>query len=234
MADVRNYSPAYGGVPVLQTPQELQSQLTGIINTAIPGYSGLSQQGSNYISQLMSGKLPTDVQNAIQDKAATYGVTSGMPGSGLARNRSLRDLGLTSLQAQQTGFGDLVNFLQGSSGTSALTPGQLAEQQNAAAQYAAAPDPMAAALKQIQTYKDLYNWQQEQQDAENKKTAAATAASLPVSGGNSGPDLWIPWTIHRNGGMVDQLQSAAIGVPRMMQVRWWKPTFLFPALNAVL
>lgn len=89
---------------------------TGILAQAIPGLPGLQTQASNRIRQLMSGVLSPETQANIQDAAATQAVASGMPGSSriggtLMGNRVLRDIGLTTENAQQQGFGDLMSLL---------------------------------------------------------------------------------------------------------------------------
>lgn len=160
-ASSRNRSP-YGGIPNLPSSGALQGNITNILNSAIPGYSGLTQSASGIIGDAMAGRLPTDVQNVINQGAATQAVASGMPGSNrragsLFGNRTLRDLGITSLQRQDAGVRDLLGFLQGVSGTAAPTFGQLQEQDNAIAQYAAAPDPEAAAREQERLYRKYSN-----------------------------------------------------------------------------
>src|SRR3990167_2514118 len=85
---------------------DITSQTLAGLNQAIPGFSGLSGQASANILGLLSGKLPGDVQQLIQNSRAQQAVSSGMPGSSrlqgtLVGNATLRDLGLTSLQAQQ-------------------------------------------------------------------------------------------------------------------------------------
>lgn len=153
---------AYGSVPNLPTSGQLQGNVTDILNSAIPGYTGLTQKASGLIGDAMSGKVPTDVQNLIQDQAAQQAVQSGMPGSSrisgsLMGNRVLRDLGITSLQRQDTGVKDLLGMLQGVSGTAAPTFGQLQQQENQRSEYAAAPDPTAAANEQERLFNKYSN-----------------------------------------------------------------------------
>ncbi|MGV1047656.1 MAG: hypothetical protein ACOYD4_03905 [Solirubrobacterales bacterium] len=104
-------------VPVAPTVNALDQ-----INQAIPGFSGLSEQATQRISDLMAGKLPADVQSQIRSAGATQAQISGMPGSNmmsgtLAGNRTLRDIGKTSYEAGQQGFTDLMSMLQNYSGT---------------------------------------------------------------------------------------------------------------------
>lgn len=131
--------------------------MRNIIGQAIPNFSGLTKSASSVIGNALSGQLPGDVQDLIKRNAATQAVMSGMPGSSnlsgsLMGNRTLRDLGLTSLQRQDQGFKDLLSMVQGFSGTVAPTFGQAQEQENARAQYAAAPIPSAARAAQESIY----------------------------------------------------------------------------------
>lgn len=183
----RGYSDVYGGVPVLPSTGQLASNLTGILNQAIPNFSGLTGQASGIIGSAMSGQLPQDVQDVIQNAAATQAVMGGMPGSSrisgsLYGNRTLRDLGLTSLQRQDKGVTDLISLLQGVSGTAAPTFGQAQEQENARAKYEAAPEPAAAATEQQRLY-DKY----------------ANPAALPNSGGGGGGSE-VPWWMRGTNG----------------------------------
>lgn len=156
------YSPAYGGVPNLPTGDQLSGNLTNIINQSIPGFSGLTKSATGIIGSALSGALPPDVQNLIKDQSAARAVSNGMPGSSntngaLFGNATLRDLGLTSLDRQDTGIKDLLGLLQGYSGTAMPNFGQLADQSNARAQYAAAPNPQAAASEQERLYAKYSN-----------------------------------------------------------------------------
>lgn len=162
VASPASSSAIYGSKPVLPSTQGLQSTMTNILNQAIPNYSGLAQQSSSIIGDAMSGRLPPDVQNLIRDNAATQAVLGGMPGSSnisgsLYGNRTLRDLGLTSLGRQDQGFKDFISILQGVSGTAAPTFGQAQEQENAIAKFQAAPDPSAAAAEQERLFNKYSN-----------------------------------------------------------------------------
>lgn len=156
------YDPRYGGIPNLPTAGNLASSQQSIINQAIPGFNGLTKSASSIIGSALSGEVPQDVQDQIQNAHAEQAVMNGMPGSSrfqgtLAGNGTLRDLGLTSLQRQDTGVKDLLGMLQGYSGTVAPTVAQNAEQGNARAQYAAAPIPVQAQNEQERIYTKYAN-----------------------------------------------------------------------------
>jgi hypothetical protein len=158
----RGYDPRFGGVPELPTSGQLSTNVQNILGQAIPGYQGLTQSASGIIGDAMSGAVPGDVQRVINNAAATQAVRSGMPGSNqisgtLIGNRSLRDLGLTSLDRQDRGVKDFISLLQGVSGTAAPTFGQAQEQENARAQYSSAPNPASAAAEQERLYNKYAN-----------------------------------------------------------------------------
>jgi hypothetical protein len=139
-----------------------QSQLTQMLNTALPG--GVAQIQGN-ITSLLKGELPPDVQQAIQRSAAARAVGSGVNGSQFARNLEARDLGLTSLQLTEQGINYAQKWLEQATPKAFdvtsmfFTPQQRlgfaledrAQQFNRnmiAAGVAAAPDPNAAQLGQ--------------------------------------------------------------------------------------
>lgn len=67
------------------------------------GESDPLQQVENVASQFMSGQLPQDVADQIRRSAAERSVQGGYGGTQLARNLTLRDIGVTSLQTLETG-----------------------------------------------------------------------------------------------------------------------------------
>lgn len=147
---------AYGAVPgQVSLPPSIWSQ-TG---QAVPGLPALTKTATDVTGSYLHGQVPSDVQDFLQQKAAQYGVGSGMPGSGLANNNLVRSLGITSLGLQQTGLDSLKGLL-GTVGGMQLDPSLAANIAEQNAIYAAAPDPAAATRQQIQTTKDLYNWEQ--------------------------------------------------------------------------
>lgn len=81
-----------------------QQQLTQMLQTAIPGYSAITSKASQNILDELSGKIPADVQGAIESSSAAKALTGGFGGSPLAGNLTARDLGLTSLNLMQQGL----------------------------------------------------------------------------------------------------------------------------------
>lgn len=72
-------------------------QLQAMLGKSIPGFSQIQQQTSDIISSQLKGEIPKDVQDAIQNNAASKAVAGGYAGTGIHGNLVARDLGLTSL-----------------------------------------------------------------------------------------------------------------------------------------
>jgi hypothetical protein len=81
--------------------QQLKS-IQKALEFALPGGLGKAQ---GIVNSQLAGEIPADVQAQIQRSSAARAISGGYGGgSGLGRNLTLRDLGLTSLQQQQQGF----------------------------------------------------------------------------------------------------------------------------------
>lgn len=155
----RGYNPIFGGVPNIPSAGATQGSVNSIINSAIPGFNGLTQTGTQLIQDLMSGKLSPGTVNEIQDAGAAQAAASGVPGASrefgsVFADQVLRNIGTASEKRQQQGFGNLLSLLQGYSGTAMLTPAQIADQQNTRATYDAAPIPAYAIPYMMDTYKN--------------------------------------------------------------------------------
>lgn len=113
-----NYSSTFGGIPgpigIPNPAQDLGFQL--------PGLPQLNQAASGDVLNELQGNLSPGTQKLLQDQAAQFGVGSGMPGSGLATNRYLRDLGLTSENLINQGIGNYSKLIPTVSGTQTVNP----------------------------------------------------------------------------------------------------------------
>lgn len=142
--------------------QEQLGMLSKVLEFIAPGQL---QKAQGIVNSQLSGEVPPDVAAAVQRRAAAQSLLGGFGGgSGIGRNLSLRDFGLTSLGVQQQG---LANF----SSLASLAPRPQAfdvtsmffspqqrlqaafQERNSqfqrnllAEQVAAAPDPATAAL----------------------------------------------------------------------------------------
>lgn len=95
-----------------QTQEALTSQLITTLNQLIPNWSQISGNVSKNIESLSRGELPQDVQNLIGRQAAEMGITTGTSGSDFDKYRSLRNLGLTSLQATDQALNSAARWMQ--------------------------------------------------------------------------------------------------------------------------
>jgi hypothetical protein len=145
-----------------------QSQLEAQLRRAIPGYDQLISQAGKNIGANLRGEVSQDVASQLQRSSAGRALSGGYgAGSGVGRNLSARDFGLTSMQIQNQGLAQAQNFIQQqrtfgmaqpfSISSMFITPGQrigAMQQQNQqqygrdlqAAQVAAMPDPTMAAF----------------------------------------------------------------------------------------
>lgn len=146
-------SGAYGAVPgATATPPSGYEQISGVV-PQLPTLTGTS---ANVIGSQLKGTVPTDVIKQIQDQAASWGVASGMPGSGLSQNLSLRNLGLNSMQQQQAGQTNYLNLLSGL-GSQMLSPALLTDLSQTNAMLGAAPNPEEATNQMMQDYLSYLN-----------------------------------------------------------------------------
>lgn len=130
------------------------------LSNAYPNLTGTNQAVSGDILSQLKGQLSPQTIQMIQNAGATYGVGSGMPGSGLSKNLTLRDLGLASEDVQQKGIQNYNATLPTVSATQTVNPALQAEINSANAVNAAAPNPqMAASYAQglFQEYLDKLN-----------------------------------------------------------------------------
>ncbi len=139
---------AFGTVPgPIATPPNIFSQ----VNQAVPGFGGLTQGTSNVIGSELSGQVSPATLKAMQNAAATFGVTSGMPGSGLQQNGLFGNIAGFSENRQRQGLQDYLGTL-GTVGHTMTDPGLAAEIASRNSNMAAAPDPQKAAERQLQEW----------------------------------------------------------------------------------
>lgn len=88
-----------------------QTDLTGILNTAIPGYSDMQASRAGAVGSMLKGEIPQDVQDAVFRSGAARGVAGGFAGSDFGRNLVARDLGLTSLDILGKGMSGMSSMI---------------------------------------------------------------------------------------------------------------------------
>ncbi len=94
-----------------QVNRGAQQRLLESLQAAIPGYSAMTGKTAENIQANLEGRIPEDVQRAIQRAGASRAVASGVAGSQFGRNLTARDLGLTSLQLMNQGVQQSNQFL---------------------------------------------------------------------------------------------------------------------------
>lgn len=134
-----SYSNIFGSRPnPLPVPN-----VQGNLQKATPNYQAMLAELTGNILGNLNGQLPMDVQNQIFDAANARAYAGGFGGSGLGRNLTLRDLGLNSLQRQDVGASQLMNFLPVQSRTATVDPALLNQINDFNSIAAALPDPAA-------------------------------------------------------------------------------------------
>lgn len=81
-----------------------QAEIQRMLELALPGYSKMRDRGSDIVNDFMKGVIPGDVSNAVMRNAAARSLYGGFGGSGMSRNLTARDLGLTSLDLMTRGL----------------------------------------------------------------------------------------------------------------------------------
>lgn len=141
---------AYGQVPgTIGIPASTWQQ-----TMAQPGMQSQFNATQGLINNQLAGQLPQEVVNQIQDRAAQFGVTSGMPGSQFQGYQGLRKLGVDILGYQQQGATNAQN-LAALVKSGQIDPSLAATIAAHNADLLAAPDPAKAAAQQ------MANWQQQ-------------------------------------------------------------------------
>jgi len=138
-----------------------REQLLENLGLSIPGYEQAQAARAQNALALLRGELPPDVLSQIQRKSAAKALEGGFAGSKAAQGLTARDIGRTTLQAQQEGarlFSDIL-------GTTPMAP---------LANYEFTPQQLA---------------QLREQERISRMNALAGVASMPSAGGVVGQGL---------------------------------------------
>lgn len=132
---------AFGAVPgQLGLPDP-----AGDLARQVPGLSGLNSSASAGIQAKLNGELSPGTLNALKNASAQYGVSSGMPGSGLSSNQFLGNVAGASEAQQAAGIQQYNSYIPTVSGTQTVNPALQNEIATQNSLNAAAPDPTQAA-----------------------------------------------------------------------------------------
>lgn len=92
-------------------------EIERMLEMSMPGYAKLRDKITGVNNQLLSGQIPEDVSMAVQRNSAVKSLYGGFSGSGMAKNLTARDLGLTSLDLTQKGLDSASRWIAMSRGT---------------------------------------------------------------------------------------------------------------------
>lgn len=120
----------------------------GDLSAIYPNLSGTNSQVSQNILNELTGQLSPSTINNIRNNAASFGVSSGMPGSQFQGYSGLANLGLTTEKLQGQGLSDYLNAITGINKTQTVDPALQTEVNTQNSVWQAAPDPAAAAAAQ--------------------------------------------------------------------------------------
>jgi hypothetical protein len=104
ISEMAGQSLNFGYANAPQLNQFNMQQLQGMLGQALPGYQRMVSTAAGNAQSLLSGQIPSDVAGQIQRSTAQQALQGGFAGSAAAGALTARDLGLTSLNLQQTGF----------------------------------------------------------------------------------------------------------------------------------
>ena len=111
-----------------QTSQADQDTLEALLSRTDPNYRQNISRASGVIGDFLAGRLPLSDQNVSMRKSAEGSQTGGIPGSGFARYRTARDLGLSQVQLMQAGLGAFNQFSSNLRGNYTANPMSTASQ----------------------------------------------------------------------------------------------------------
>lgn len=172
-----------------------QSEYDKMLEASLPGYADIKGRVSKNIQSELAGEIPDDVAQAIQRRSASQSFNGGFAGSGMAKNLTARDLGLTSLNLTQQGLDSSLRWMsQAKAPQFDVTSMFISPVQRAAfsvnerdtkfnrdwlgAQIKAAPDPFMAALGQAFI-----------QDESSIMSMAGSVAGAASGGGGGGGSM---------------------------------------------
>lgn len=117
----------------------------GDLGKQIPNLQGLNTGASDLINSELGGQLSPATLHALQNAGATFGIQSGMPGSGLSFNRLYGNIAGATEARQRQGLEDYSRFIPTVSGTQTVRPELQNEIASQNALNKAAPNPAKAA-----------------------------------------------------------------------------------------
>jgi hypothetical protein len=126
-----------GQVGIPDVAAQLEQQL--------PGIGNINEAAAQGVLADLRGELAPSTVNAIQQAAAQWGAGAGVPGSGLAQQAGLRDIGLTAEAQRQKAMQNYAQLAGTVSQTQTVSPETQISTALQNAVNRASPDPGAAA-----------------------------------------------------------------------------------------
>ena len=152
--------------------------------TSVPGMSTLGTTNTSAlgdINSMLAGQLSPGTVNAIQNYAATRGISGGMPGANIFQNLGAQSIGQTAEGLEQQGIQDYPSFVGSVSSTQTNSPALQFQAGMTNAQNAAAPNPTAAASYAQQIYNAML-----QQSQRASGGTGYTISGLPTTSTGTG------------------------------------------------
>lgn len=144
---------AFGAVPgQLGLPNP-----AGDLAAQLPGLPQMNEAASGDVLAKLGGTLSPGTLHALQNAQATFGVNSGMPGSGLSWNSLYGNIAGAAENQQQQGLQDYGNLTGAVSSTQTVNPALQNEIATQNSLNGAAPDPTKAASYAEQLYNKYLN-----------------------------------------------------------------------------
>jgi hypothetical protein len=206
---------AYGLVPgATGIPPSIWQQMQDV-----SGFPGMTKSATGDINSELAGTLSAGTRNTLQDAAASWGVTSGMPwttGAGIPMSKFLSGMGLTSEGLTSTGISDYFKFLGGVGGTQ-TDPALASSIAQSNATLASAPDPSQAAAVQQANFDKYMAQMLQMATMQNQSPAAGSGYSItpPSSGPYGGAFSQFPGAGLGSGSLATQIynQNVASNMP---------------------
>jgi hypothetical protein len=178
---------AFGAVPGNVGLPPVASQLGALF----PQLPQANAQVSQNVMAGLRGELSPETIASIQDEAARFGVSSGVPLSDFAGARGLRNLGLSVEGTQRQGLQDYLNAITGISRTQMVDPALQSQIAEYNARMNAAPDPAAAARETQRLYTENLQRQLDSMNMGGRGGGAVTysggVGGIGTGGGGGSP-----------------------------------------------
>lgn len=161
------------------------AELQKMLETSIPGYAAGQKLRVQNATDFLRGEIPVDVQQQIQRSTTARALEGGYGGSGMGRNLTARDLGLTSVDLMGRGAQQFAGII-GSTPMASLANYTWSPQQIAALREQERRDRMAASFAAEQAIGGSELWGRQLQQVGDKIGMSAIGGGAAGGGGGGG------------------------------------------------